>query len=248
METGGKELWRGRGAGVLDWLFPPTCEACGRHLGAAVEEPICSPCGAESMRIGGAVCGRCGYPFVADPDDLTGEGMLCGACLSQPPPYLWHRSGLFYQGHVGGLIAALKYQRRRDLAHRLAAWAWGAWPRPPALDLLLPVPLTVSRLRERGFNQALLVARWASRRWAVPLVTHGVERLPGPPQVGLSRRARLANVRGRFRVTRPERFAGRRVVVVDDVYTTGATLAALSRALLRAGAAEVRAVTLARRM
>jgi predicted amidophosphoribosyltransferase len=93
-----------------------------------------------------------------------------------------------------------------------------------------------------------LLARWASRRWAVPLVTDGVERLPGPPQVGLSRSARLANAQGRFRVISPDRIAGRRVVLVDDVYTTGATLAALSRALQRAGAEEVRAITLARRM
>jgi ComF family protein len=146
------------------------------------------------------------------------------------------------------LIGALKYQRRRDLASRLAVWAWGEWPRPHGADLLIPVPLGVARLRERGFNQAVLLARWASRRWRVPLLTDGVERLPGPPQVGLSRSARLANVQGRFRVISPDRIAGRRVVVVDDVYTTGATVTALSRALLRAGVDEVRAITLARRV
>jgi ComF family protein len=144
--------------------------------------------------------------------------------------------------------AALKYQRRRDLATRVAGWAWGAWPQPPATEILLPVPLSVVRLRQRGFNQAVLLARWAGRHWGVPLVTDAVERLPGPPQVGLSRSARLANVRGRFRVVRPERLVGRRVMVVDDVYTTGATLTAISRALLRAGAEEVRGMTLARRM
>jgi ComF family protein len=193
------------------------------------------------------VCVRCGYPF-ADESLGGGEAGLCGACLRRPPPYLWHRSGLYYEALAGVLIAALKYRRRRDLATRLAAWAWGGWPAPPAADLLLPVPLSAARLRQRGFNQALLLARWGSRRWRVPLVTDAVERLPGPPQVGLSRAARLANVRGRFRVIRPERLAGRRVMLVDDVYTTGATLAAISHALLRAGAEEVRALTLARRM
>ncbi|HEX9593219.1 MAG TPA: ComF family protein [bacterium] len=233
---------------VLDWLFPPACEGCGERLGVGRTDPICAPCGRDRWRIGGAVCSRCGYPFAADATTGAGDAGLCGACLRRPPPFLWHRSGLYHEGLAGALIAALKYRRRRDLATRLAAWAWGEWPRPPAADVLLSVPLGAGRLRERGFNQAVLLARWASRRWAVPLVTDGVERLPGPPQVGLSRSARLANAQGRFRVISPDRIAGRRVVLVDDVYTTGATLAALSRALQRAGAEEVRAITLARRM
>lgn len=144
------------------------------------------------------------------------------------------------------LIAALKYRRRRDLAPRLAAWAWGGWPGCDG-DLLVPVPLAAARLRGRGFNQALLLAHWAGRRWGVEVEARGVVRHPGPPQVGLTRAQRRVNARGRFHVLEGARFCGRRVVVVDDVFTTGSTVAALARALTGAGATEVRVITLAYR-
>jgi ComF family protein len=184
---------------------------------------------------------------VADPGTPVDGAVLCGRCLAQPPPFAWHRSGLYHEALAAALIAAFKYRRRRDLGARLAAWAWSDWE-APAADTLVPVPLPAGRLRQRGFNQALVLARWAGRRWRLPVTTDGIERLPGPPQVGLTRAARQTNMRGRLRVTQPERFAGKTIVLVDDVYTTGATLTALSRRLLAAGADEVRAITLARRM
>jgi len=147
---------------------------------------------------------------------------------------------------VRELIAALKYRRRRELAGRLAVWAWGGWPSCDG-DLLVPVPLAAARLRGRGFNQALLLARWAGRRWGMRVEAGGIERRDGPPQVGLTRAQRRVNARGRFRVVEGARFRGRRVVVVDDVFTTGATVAALARALTGAGAAEVTVITLAYR-
>jgi len=174
--------------------------------------------------------------------------VLCGRCLAQPPPFAWHRSGLYHEAMAAALIAAFKYRRRRDLGARLAAWAWADWASPASADALVPVPLPSARLRQRGFNQAVVLARWAGRRWDLPIITDGIERRPGVPQVGLSRAARQRNVRGRFEVTRPEWFAGKTILLVDDVYTTGATITALSQRLLAAGADEVRAITLARRM
>jgi len=174
--------------------------------------------------------------------------ILCGRCLAQPPPFAWHRSGLYHEAMAAALIAAFKYRRRRDLGARLAAWAWADWEPPASADTLVPVPLPSARLRQRGFNQAVVLARWAGRRWDLPIITGGIERRPGLPQVGLSRAARQSNVRGRFKVTRPEWFAGKTILLVDDVYTTGATITALSQRLLAAGADEVRAITLARRM
>jgi len=217
-------------------------------LAGEVAGPVCAGCGHDRGRIDAPVCSCCGYPFVADPGVPADDAVLCGRCLGQPPPFVWHRSGLYHEGMAAALIAAFKYRRRRDLGARLAGWAWAGWEAPPAADALVPVPLPPDRLRQRGFNQAVVLARWAARRWGLPVITDGIERRPGLPQVGLSRAARLTNVRGRFKVTRAERFAGKTILLVDDVYTTGATITVLSQRLLAAGADEVRAITLARRM
>ncbi len=232
-------------ARLLDLLFPLTCEGCGVRIEAGV---VCRACGAARWRIapGAPLCPACGRPYPPGAVAGVGEAPVCGRCRVEPLPLVSHRAGLLHEGPVRAAVAALKYRRRRDLAGRLAEWAWDGWEGCPG-ELLVPVPLAPPRLRARGFNQALLLARWAGRRWGMAVESRGLERRPGPPQVGLSRAARAGNVAGRFRVAEPERFRGASVVVVDDVFTTGATVAALARVLQRAGAAEVRAITVALR-
>lgn len=242
------EWARGLGSRLLDSIFPPRCEGCSGPLQNGGSIPVCDRCDGETARIGTTVCRCCGYPYAGEGTVSGVEEPLCGRCMRDPPPYRWHRSGLFYADLAGELIAAFKYRRRRDMAARLAAWAWWGWECPVGVDCLVPVPLAADRLRQRGFNQALLLAQWLARRWEIPVATKGVVRLPGPSQVGLSRRARYSNSQGRFTVTDPGRFQGRGLLVVDDVYTTGATLRSFSNVLGRAGAESVQAVTLARRM
>jgi len=232
----------------VDLFFPLTCEGCGVVVADGV---LCPACGPDRWVVGddAVCCPVCGRPW--EEGAITGLDPLglppvCGRCRDEPPPFRSHRSGLVHGGPVRELIAALKYRRRRELAGRLAAWAWGGW-RGCDGDLLVPVPLAASRLRGRGFNQALLLARWAGRRWGVEVEARGIVRRDGPPQVGLTRAQRRVNARGRFRVTEPDRFRERRVVVVDDVFTTGSTVAALARALTGAGVAEVAVITLAYR-
>ena len=228
-----------------DLCFPAACLACGTRLTSARPPLFCPGCLAAIRFLAGPLCTCCGRPFpaAAIPDHL------CGACLQGR----WHFSrarALFLYNEVSGrAIHALKYGRStavlptfrlwfRDLRERLAL---------SAPELILPVPLHPHRLRQRGFNQALLLARALfadQRRRIQPLILQ--RQRPTPPQTGLSGAVRRRNLKGAFRVAAPEDVAGRRVLLVDDVFTTGATANECARVLARAGAARIEVLTLAR--
>lgn len=160
------------------------------------------------------------------------------------------RGALLFTGTTSDLIHRFKYHGqvilRRPLA-LLAAEHLDGFVAEFAADLLLPVPLHTKRLRQRGFNQALLLAEIFSRRWQLPLLRHNLQRCRWTePQVNLSAAARAENVRGAFSVAEPETLAGTRILLVDDVYTTGSTARECSRVLRNAGAAAVGVMTVAR--
>lgn len=176
---------------------------------------------------------------------------VCGACLKAPPAFDRAHAALAYDHPWDGLIARFKFRDALDLAGALAGRLLAALPAPGpgAPGLVLPVPLAASRLRERGYNQAWELARrvaWRRRLAADALLL--VRRRETPHQTDLPPAARAANVRGAFGVDprRAHLLAGRRVALVDDVMTTGATLDEAARALLRAGAASVEAWVVAR--
>jgi ComF family protein len=211
-------------------------------LGAGRRDPLCGACWEGLERIAPPWCRCCGAP-------LGVEG-LCGACRSRRPRFAYARAALLYGDLVREAIHAFKFGGRRGLANPLgdllAGLGLAALP-GAAPDLLVPVPLHPRRARERGYNQALLLARRLERAWGVPVAADALLRaVPTLPQADLDAAARRRNVRDAFAVRRPELIAGRHVLLVDDVLTTGATAGECARSLYRAGAAAVGVLTVAR--
>lgn len=237
----GLRAWRA----AVGLVYPPACIACGAATGEA--HGLCPACWAGLPFIERPFCERLGTPFVAD----LGTGpLLSPAAIADPPVFHRARAVARYEGPARDLVHRLKYGDRLELSGpmgRLMAQA-GAELLAGA-DLLIPVPLHRVRLWRRRFNQAMALTGVIAAQSGVPcepLVLHRVRRTA--PQVGLTRPQRQENLQGALRVpeaARP-RVAGRRVVLVDDVLTTGATANAASRALLRAGAASVDVLAFAR--
>ena len=190
------------------------------------------------------VCAGCGAPFEID----RGPDARCGACLETPPRFAAARAALAYDGPAKTVLLGFKHGDRQHLAAVMAPQmvrAGADWLSPDTV--LVPVPLHRRRLWKRGFNQAALLARAIARRSGAAMAVDALVRAkPTRSSQGMGRRARVANVRGAFKVARPEAIAGREVVLVDDVLTTGATVEACTRILLRAGAKRVRVLTWAR--
>lgn len=196
--------------------------------------------------ITGAICACCGVPF----DIAVDPGQLCGACIAHPPVYAHARAALIYADVSRELVLALKRQGRRDGLNVMAGWmATAGADLLTEADLLVPVPLHYLRLVRRGFNQSVWLAAAISRLSSVPLSVDALMRIRATPiQGGLTADGRRRNVQGAFkaRKSRMNRLKGARVVLVDDVLTTGATAEACSRALKRGGAACVDVLTLTR--
>jgi ComF family protein len=230
--------------GFLDLLYPPRCEACGRLR----REPICGECLAQIERIEPPVCEVCGVAF----DPRARGAPKCEECRGRRKPFRIVRTAAHYTGPLADAIRRFKYDGQIVLAKPLSAimseaLANGAEGLAPAtLDVICPVPLHASRLRERGFNQSALLAEHVSQAIGKSVRPLLERTRPTAPQVDLPAPSRAANVRGAFAAVLTEVIAGQRVLLIDDLYTTGATLTECARALNRAGAAEVRVLTLAR--
>ncbi len=233
---------------LLDLVFPAVCPVCETRSGDPGPRPFCQPCWAALPAEAAPGCACCGLPFPG----LDGT-LPCDACRRAPPPYAFARAVAVYRDGVRAAIHALKFARRPAVARPLGRWlaeaGAAALPVPPAAwaDGVIPVPLHPGRLAERGFNQAELLAAPCAERWGLPLLGRALVRArPTVSQTELDLAARLANVRDAFRVARPRDVQDRRVLLVDDVLTTGATVGAAARALRRAGAAAVGVLVLAR--
>lgn len=227
---------------VLDLLFPPLCMACRAPVG---EAGFCAACWSGIAFLDGPGCACCGLPF---PVALEGINH-CAACLASPPAFDSARAILAYDEKSRGAILALKHADRLDLVPGFARWLArvGAAARGDC-DLVVPVPLHPGRLWRRRYNQSAELARRLARDWNMPFDPFALVRSRATASQGEmpSAKARRRNVLRAFQVPRPAAVAGRRILLLDDVLTTGATVQACARALKRAGAARVHVLALAR--
>lgn len=228
---------------ALDVALPTLCVACREPVAG---DGVCAACWARLSFIAPPYCERLGIPFVYDP----GPGLLSMEAIAAPPSYRRARAALRYDDAAKPLVHGLKYQDRTDLAPTMGRWMARAGQELLAgADLLVPVPLHWRRGFSRRFNQSGALAAAVSRISGVPMAPLALARLkPTRQQVGLSRSDRAKNVQGAFKVLPGQKpaVAGRRIVLVDDVLTSGATVESCARALLRAGAADVDVLVFAR--
>jgi predicted amidophosphoribosyltransferase len=228
---------------LVNTIYPPRCLACREATDAP--RGLCGACWADTHFIAGETCARCGVPLMG-----AGADDLCDGCSGHPPPWDRGAAAMLYKGAGRRMVLALKHGDRLDMVPPLAGWMAAAGRDLLAgADLIAPVPLHWRRLVRRRYNQsaelARRIARLSGRTAAVDLL---VRRRATAPQEGMDRAARAANQAGAFAVAprHVARLAGRAVLMVDDVMTSGATLSACADTLRAAGAARVDALVLAR--
>lgn len=235
-------------AAALDLVFPAICPVCETRLGAGRRDPLCGACWAAIVRLTPPWCERCGLPFPTfAPRDAFVSAGLCQACAIETPGFAWARAAAAYEGVVRDALHALKFGGRRAMARPLGDLIVETLGDAVTTEIeaLVPVPLAAGRERDRGFNQAALLAERLGRRLAVPVESGWLRRTRATaPQTELSAGERHANVRGAFSAS--PAVTGRAVAVVDDVLTTGATASECARALRAAGARCVGVISVAR--
>jgi ComF family protein len=228
---------------AVDVGLPQLCASCREPVGS---DGLCPACWSKLSFIAPPYCERLGIPFAYDP----GPGVLSMEAIADPPAYYRARAAVRFDDVARTLVHALKYGDRLDLAPMMGRWMATAGRSLTAeADAIIPVPLHWRRYWARRFNQSALLAESIAKASQVPLVLGALKRVKATPQqVGLSQSARTLNVQGAFRVSPSGKAAvgGRRLILVDDVITTGATVDACARALLRADAAGVDVLTFAR--
>lgn len=229
---------------ALDIVLPPQCLACRLPVGR--QGSVCTPCWHGIEFLGRPQCHRCGYPFEVD----QGEGALCGACVRRPPLYGRARSVMVYGGVARDLVLGFKYGDRIHGSPAYGRWLARAGAELlDGTDLILPVPLHRWRLARRRYNQAALLAGALADISAKPMRPNLLRRIrQTPTQGGLNNRARAHNVRRAFAIPASQvgAIADRRILLVDDVLTTGATVSECAAILLSTGAASVDVLTLTR--
>jgi ComF family protein len=227
---------------ALHWLLPQTCAHCREDLPPDWTPPLCASCRGGLEPAGPPFCQRCAEP-------LAPGKSLCRSCAGRPFSCRLLRAAYLYRGPAASLVLGFKYRGRRAAARDAGRWMAGHWRRFPELsgyDTLVPVPLHPRRLRERGYNQAELLAEGLSSGIGLPVMDLLERGRDTRPQWDLAKEERRRNLLGAFRAKRQAR--GLSLLLVDDVCTTGASLEECGRALHRAGARRVAAFVFSRQV
>lgn len=224
-------------ARLLNILYPSQCPMCGTSSDVFNLSPICSSCWSGIRRYRGPSCKVCALPFVSE------HSKVCGQCLKKTPPFSKVITYGLYEDILAEAINQLKFHGIKRISKTLGRLLLSL--DLPETEGIVPVPVTIKRLRERGFNQSLLIARVIEKESKVPLLMDTLlKKKETPPQIGLSAKERLLNLKNAFEVK--GNIKGLRLLLVDDVMTTGATVTECSKVLMKAGAEEVIVLTLAR--
>jgi ComF family protein len=234
--------------GLINLIYPDQCFICSAPIARRQDCGICDGCWEKTaeLKIRPPRCLSCGLPFQGF---QNASDYLCGACTLEMPPFSGARAFGYYTEELSGLIQAFKFHGRRNLVGLLtplmAETFFESWNRED-FDVVVPVPLHPRRRRERGYNQSELLAKALARQIALPCMPGLVRTRPTTPQVGLSDSQRRENVRQAFQCRDSKRILSKRVLLIDDVMTTGATVSSAARALVEEGALRVSVLTVAR--
>ncbi len=231
---------------LLDILYPPLCHVCRTFIPDDGTMHLCDSCSGKIIPVISPKCTVCGIPFNTE----NGLDHVCGACATVKRPFVSARAAVRFGGPAQELIHRFKYGKKVHLSRPLGLLTvqhLSGFLEETGVEMIVPVPLHPRRLRERGFNQAVLLADFLSRSRRIPISRNNLRRIRWTePQVNLSPEDRIKNVRGAFAVRRPELLEGKKLLLVDDVYTTGSTVSECAKVLKRTGAGEVHVATVAR--
>ena len=226
---------------LLNLLFPETCPVCQNPCLNHETAPICTDCWQSVRQYKGPLCQKCGAPLVSE------VSRICGECLKQDPAFEYARSFGLYDHTLRKGINLLKYHGKKRLSRPLSALLIKAGV--PDADTVVPVPLHQNRLRHREFNQSALISKYIAEEMKSCLILDCLVKVRDTlPQVGLRYKARVKNIKGAFKVRNRDVIKDRKIILVDDVVTTGATIRECSRTLKKAGAGEIYVISLAHGM
>lgn len=247
------KFYDGRGMRILNALsafqnlfWPPRCVACNERLTFEKEErrfyPFCPLCAQSLLPISPPYCLKCSLAF-----DSAGPNRQCGECLAFPPPFQKARALFQYGAASKDAVLRLKYGRMPWIGNELGKMLHPLAAQMTRPDMLVPVPLHPKRLRSRGFNQSALLAEAIAEKLKCPLNANSLKRIRDtPPQAGRSRQARKSNIKGAFLCPNKAPLHQKRILLIDDVITTGMTVREAARVLLEAGVESVEVLAFAR--
>lgn len=231
---------------LLDLILPPLCPLC--HTIVPHKSTVCPPCWQELSFISDPFCAQCALPLEVSTPEENLSFQKCGACLESPPSFSNARAAYVYDSVSKKMILSFKHGEALSLAPFLGQALWQSGKELVATaDLLIPVPLHWRRLYKRGFNQSSLLAQRVGKLGNKPVSLNVLKRIHNTPSQGnLSLEERIKNMKECFKVVRPEKIKNKSILLIDDVMTTGATLNACAKTLLKAGAEKVTVLCVAR--